>query len=132
MGCVSTAPVAPKHKKKTEHVTKPTNLFPQANQMVMQFRDDLQKLSQGVSYVPKTDGMVPVVAVGDRALPIAIAPLCLDAGDPTGVFLGIAAVAHYERGRILCVGQINFFVNKTVMDNMINHVQKVVINMYSI
>ena len=113
MGCVSTAPVAPKHKKKTEHAPKPTNLFPQANQMVLQFRDDLQKLSQGVSYVPKTDGMVPVVAVGDKALPIAIAPLCLEAGDPTGVFLGIAAVAHYERGRILCVGQINFFVQCT-------------------
>ena len=113
MGCVSAAPVAPKHKKPGQSGAKPTNVFPQPNQMVLQFRDDLQKLSQGVSYVPKTDAMVPVVAVGERALPIAIAPLCLEAGDPTGVSLGIAAVAHYERGRVLCVGQINFIVECT-------------------
>lgn len=73
------------------------------------FREDLQTLTQGVEFVPKPDGMVPVVTVSDKALPVSIAPLCLDAGDPTGVSLAIIAIAHYEQGRVMCAGHIDFF-----------------------
>ena len=107
---MTSAPVVSKQKRKKEHGgTQPILFGEMAGGMERLFRDDMQLLTQGVSFVPKPEGMIPVVTVSDKALPIAIAPLCLEAGDPTGVSLGIIAVAHYERGRVMCVGDINFF-----------------------
>ena len=71
---------------------------------------------QGISRLPQSPGMLPLVCLTELTCPLCMAPLCKSNGDQTGIYLAAAAATLADKGRVVVVGHVSILGACTAAD----------------
>ena len=84
---------------------------------------------QGISKIPKTPTVEPVVCLNSNVIPLVLGTLYLNNGDSTNIDVPVAAIGVYGKGRTVALGHIGILAECQALKHL--HFSKTSLDMHA-